>query len=163
MLEQVLAALQGLPSPLVVVIIAATPILELRGSIPLAQAAYHYPAWLAFVLSVIGNMIPALAIVYGWGTFITFLERRLPRFHAFMQRYHDRLHARWQHKIDTYGPWALALFVAVPIPLSGVWSGAIIAWVFGLRKRSALLALFAGVLLAAIIVMSITSASIQAL
>ncbi len=163
MLEQVLAVLHGLPAPLVVIVIAATPILELRGSIPLAQGVYGYSWWLAMILSVIGNMIPAFVILYGWGWFISLLERRLPTFHAFMTRYHDRLHAKWQTKIDTYGPWALALFVAVPIPLSGVWSGALIAWIFSMRKRSALLAIFAGVVMAAIIVMTLTTASIHLL
>lgn len=163
MLEQAIAALQGLPAPLVVIIIAATPILELRGAIPVAQGIYHYPAWVAFVLSVIGNMIPVIFVIYGWGAFIALLESRLPRFHAFMNRYHERLHAKFENKIDKYGPWALALFVAVPIPLSGVWSGAIIAWIFGLKKRSAFVAIFAGVIIAASIVMAITTTSLHVL
>lgn len=161
MLDLLLSFLQGLPSWLVVAIVAMTPILELRGAIPLALGVYHYPWWLAFLLSVVGNMVPPLLILLGWDSVISLLEKRFPVFHGFMSRYHDRLHTKWQDKIDRYGPWALALFVAVPLPMSGVWSGALIAWVFGLHRRPALLSIFVGVLVAAVIVTAVTTGTLR--
>lgn len=144
--------LQGVPAWLVVFTVSMVPIVELRGAIPLAMGVYHFSALQAILLAIVGNMIPAVVIVYGWGTIITLLQRRFPKFHGFMSRYHDRLHTKWQNSIDTYGPWALALFVAIPLPLSGVWSGALVAWIFSLHRTQAVLAIFAGVCVAAVLV-----------
>lgn len=154
---------RGLPPALAVLVVAMTPVLELRGAIPLALGVYHLSLWQAVALALVGNMIPALIIVYGWSAIIAALERHWPAFHQFMMRYHDRLHQKWEGKINRYGPVALALFVAVPLPLSGVWSGALVAWIFQMPRQRALAAIFVGVCVAAAIVCSVTIPSLRIL
>lgn len=160
MLQQFLGFLQGVPSPLAVMVVAMTPVFELRGAIPVSLGVFHHSLAQAVTYAVIGNMVPALLILFGWDAFMAFLENRIPSFHRFMDRYHHSLHMKWQESIDKYGPWALALFVAIPLPLSGAWSGAMVAWIFGIPRHSALLSIFAGLLAAAAIVSFLTRTSI---
>lgn len=62
---------------------------------------------------------------------------------------------RKKHSINKYGPIGLALFVAIPLPLTGAWSGAVLAFLLGIRKRHAFFAILAGVILAGLIVTAI--------
>lgn len=160
-LAPILDALALVPAPLAVAIISALPVLELRAGIPVALTAYHLPIWQAVLFAVIGNMIPAVAILFGWDRLVKTMETVWPGFHAFMERYHARLHKKWEASIDRYGPVALALFVAIPLPLSGVWSGAIVAWIFGLHRQQAFFSILAGVLIAAGLVTSVTLSSLR--
>lgn len=149
-------ALQGVPAWLSVVVLTVVPVVEMQASFPAALGLYKMPLAIAFPLIVCANMIPAFIVLFGWDWFITMLEKRWPAFHGFMSRYHDRLHTRWQDKIDRFGPFAIFLFVAFPGPFSGVWSGSMLAWIFGVHRLQALIAIFLGVISASVFVALVT-------
>lgn len=132
---------------------AILPYLELRGAIPLAWQL-GLPAPEAYVLSVFGNMVPVVPIML----LIDPISRWMRQFQLF-DRFFEWLFARCrrhQAELQKYGYWGLAIFVAIPLPMTGAWSGAVIAFLMGLRKRHALIAIFAGVAVAGLIVLTAT-------
>jgi uncharacterized membrane protein len=71
-------------------------------------------------------------------------------------KYLDNLRKRGKPKVDEYGFWGLALFVAVPLPLTGAYTGTILGWLLGMDWRKAFLAVGVGVLIAGVVVLLIT-------
>lgn len=163
MVDFLLHLLQGFPPVLVVAIMTIVPVVEMQAAFPVALGVYKLPVSVAYPVIVLANMVPSLVVLFGWDAIIRLLEKHFPKFHAFMVRYHDRLHTRWEDKIDRYGPIAVFLFVAVPGPFSGVWSGSMIAWIFGIHKKPALISIFLGVLVAAAFVAGITTGALRIL
>jgi uncharacterized membrane protein len=141
-------------SVLVVLAIAASPISELRGAIPMAIVQFHFPWYYAFAISVIGNLLPVPFILL----FLDTASRLLSKV-----RFFDRL-LKWLFErtrrrgkiIERYELIGLALFVAVPLPLTGAWTGSLAAVLFGLKFRHAFLSISIGVLIAGAIVTSAT-------
>lgn len=125
--------------------VAMVPVLELRGAIPFGLAL-GLPASLVYVISVIGNLIPVPAIMLFIRTLFRWLRRR----------------PWWGEKIDKLENWAhlkgrmvrkyripgLILLVAIPLPGTGAWTGALVATLFDIRIGVALPAILAGVLIA---------------
>jgi uncharacterized membrane protein len=133
-----------------VIITAIIPYLELRGAIPYA-CHLGLPASVAYVAAVFGNMIPVLPVMILIKPVSLWLDR-LPLFHRFFKWLFARCR-RHQDEVLKYGYWGLTIFVAIPLPMTGVWSGALIAFLLGMRKRYAFFAIFAGVAIAGLIVL----------
>jgi uncharacterized membrane protein len=162
--ESILGFLGWLPSWFVIIIIAMIPIIELRGTILLwaAQdtaitfAGFPYPeGWLQiYIVSVIGNMIPIPLILL----FFPWVEKKLRRFKTF-NRLFDWLFARTRKKtgksVERYEELALLLFVAIPLPVTGAWTGSLVAYLFGLNKLKSLFFIFIGVLMAGAIMLAL--------
>ena len=130
-----------------------SPIVELRGSIPVALEIYGLPVWSAYLWSVLGNLVPLTLIVW--------LGEPLSRFFLQKSYFLNRLiawvfsHTRKAHqsKFEHWGKkMAIITLVATPIPFIGGWTGAIAAFVFGVKLKEAFPLLVAGSLLAGIIV-----------
>lgn len=151
-------ALGGFPEWLVVMIIAMLPIFELRGAIP-AGVALGMPVWKASLFAVIGNMIPIPFILW----FLDPFSRWLSQHSKTMDRFFTWLFARTRRKhskdFERWEEFALMIFVAIPLPMTGAWSGAVAAFVFGIPKLKALLFIFFGVLIACGVVALATSFS----
>lgn len=140
----------GFPPELVVVIIAMLPILELRGAIPIAINTLAMPWYHALPLALIGNMLPVPFILL----FLAGITRGLSRI-GFCRRFLDWLFERTRRRgriIERYQRIGLVLFVAIPLPVTGAWTGSLAASIFGLKLKHAFLAIFAGVLIAGTIV-----------
>lgn len=136
-----------------VIIASLLPYLELRGAIPLAWQLGFGPLE-AYILAVIGNMIPVIPIIMLFDPMVNWLSK-VQLFKVFF----DWLLTRSRRKapqIRKYGFWGLAIFVAIPLPMTGAWSGAVIAFLLGMRKRVAALSIFLGVLGAGLIVTILT-------
>jgi len=141
---------------LITVIVAALPISELRGAIPLAVLSFKIPLAKAFLLSVLGNLIPVIPLLL----FLQPVSEKLRHFRLW-SKFFDYLFERTRRKaslIEKYEALGLILFVAVPLPITGAWTGCIAASLFKIRFRYAFLAISIGVLIAAIIVSTITVA-----
>lgn len=150
MTEQVIEAVKAcVPSlPVATVILATLPILELRGALPVAILA-GMPVWEAYPLAVFGNMIPIPFIIWFLEPATNFVRRW-----NLGNRFVEWLFARTRRKgekIQKYGAIGLAIFVTIPLPVTGAWTGSVAAHVFGIRKGRALLACFAGVCIAGFI------------
>lgn len=148
--------LSGVPSPLATFLLAMLPVGELRGALPVALVVYELPLGAALALSVVGNMFPVYFL-------LVFFERlsRWARHHSvFADRVLEWLFARTRRKLDErvqrYGYWALALFVAIPLPVTGAWTGSLAAFVFGLPKWRSFYAILVGVCVSAVIVTATT-------
>ena len=154
MIEHILNFLSGLPPQLIIIIIASLPIVELRGAIPIAVLTYHLPPLEAYVLAVIGNLIPILPILLLL-TPIHNLLAKIPVFDKFFTWFFERTRKR-ATQVEKYGAIGLSLFVAIPLPVTGAWTGSVAAILFNIRRRYALPAIIVGVLLAGIIVLTIS-------
>jgi len=151
-------ALEGIPPFLVVMIISMLPIFELRGGIP-AGAALGMPVWQAAIFAVIGNMIPIPFILLLLGP----VSRWLSEHSDLMRRFFDWLFARTRRKhtqaFERWKEFALVIFVAIPLPITGAWTGSVAAFLFGIPFRQALPLIFCGVVIAAVVVSLATSFS----
>lgn len=147
------------------VIIAMLPLSELRGAIPIALApvelgGYGMSVPEAYFLSVAGNMIPVIPLLLFLEPVSNFLRRWKPG-DIFFTWLFERTRRKHSEKFEQYGTLALALFVAVPLPATGAWTGCAAAFVFGIRFKHALGAIFAGVLIAGAVVTFLTLAGIN--
>jgi uncharacterized membrane protein len=150
----------GIPPQLVVIVVAMLPIFELRGAIPVAMFSFHYHWYEAFLLAVIGNLLPIPFIllfikrVMGWLSHV-------PLFKRFFIWLCERTARRNQAMLrnESIG---LALFVGVPLPLTGAWTGALTAVLFDFKFKRALLTITAGVLMAGVVVTVLCQLGLQA-
>ncbi len=135
-------------------LISTLPIFELRGAIPIAVLQFNMPIIKAYFLSVAGNLLPILPILY-------FLEpiRKLLSKIKFMKRFFDWLYERTykkSRKVMKYGAIGLTLFVAIPLPITGAWTGAVAAILFEVPPKYAFPSIILGVLIAGLVVSLVT-------
>ena len=128
---------------------------ESRYSIPPAITVMGWEWWQAYPIAVAGNMLPVPFILL----FFRFVEKFLRRF-KFWANIMDKLFAftrqRADAKIRRYEHLGLLLFVALPVPFTGAWTGSLIAYLFDLKFSKSLITIFIGVLIAAGIMTFIT-------
>lgn len=152
MTEWIVDMLKGIPREWITVILATLPISELRGAIPLALVMGLTPLK-AFLLSVIGNSLPIIPVLF----LLEPVSNALRRFKMW-KGFFDWLFERTKGKADLiqrYEALGLALFVAVPLPMTGAWSGCIAASLFKIKFRYAFPAILLGVVVAGIVVITI--------
>lgn len=157
-----LEILKSFPPQLGTMIIAMVPIGELRVALPFALTVYKLPLWQAFLFSVLGNMVPIIFIIYFIGYVSELLMAKSPRFNKFFTWLFKRTKIKFEGSYARYGLMALAIFVAIPLPMTGAWTGALAAFLFQIPKKQAAFWIFLGVLGAGIIVSIITIGSIDA-
>lgn len=155
MIEGLTNALVSFNKELAVVILAALPISELRGAIPLALLLGFLPGK-AFVLAFIGNMLPVPLLLFLFQPIAKAL-RHIALFERFFNWLFERTKAK-ASLIERFEALGLMLFVAVPLPVTGAWTGCVAASLFKIRFRYAFLAITAGVFLAGVIVMVVSLA-----
>ena len=137
---------------LTTLLLAALPLTELRGSIPFAVSVLHLTPWTAFFYSIIGNAIPVPIIFYFLPKILVWLEKRIPWLHKHLTLWLERKRTKFQTSYDKYGAMALAIFVAIPLPLTGAWSGAALATILKIRPRYSFPAVIVGTIVAGVIV-----------
>lgn len=140
-------------------LVSMLPIIELRGGLPFG-VAMGLPYHLAFPAAVIGNLIPApFIIVYIRRVFIL-MRRYMPRLNRVVDKLEEKAHLKGEQvlKYETIGLW---LFVAIPLPGTGAWTGALAAAFLGMRLKKALPAVVLGVLTAGTIMLALTHVGIN--
>jgi uncharacterized membrane protein len=140
----------GITKELIVVIISALPVVELRGALPVAINLFHMHWYWAFCLAVIGNMLPVPILLLFFESLAKIISkveigRRLVNWVFSHTRRHEKI-------IQQYEWIGLMLFVAIPLPVTGAWTGSIIAFILGMRFTYALLSILCGVIIAGAIV-----------
>lgn len=135
MLHAIAHFFSGFPPALVVFLVSMVPLLEHRASLPLAILVYHMPVWLAFTLSFFGSLIPVTILLY-----------YADMFHAWVKRNaHTYWGSRWLLKLkqaqdgfakyEKYGLIGLTLFIILPLPGSGIFTGTMLAFLLGIPFR----------------------------
>lgn len=152
----------GLNDPLITFIISMLPVVELRLAIPVG-VSLGLPVWKAAVISIVGNLLPAPFII----AFIRVLMDWLRDRAAWMQRFVAWLEKKGTgpkaDRVRRYEFWGLLVLVAIPLPGTGAWTGALIAALLDIRMRRALPPIVLGVMAAALIVSLATAGVIQLL
>jgi len=143
----------GIAKEIIVVIISALPVVELRGALPVAINVFGMPWYWAYLLAVIGNMLPVPILLL----FFESLARIVSKVEVGKKLVdwvfrHTRRHEKIIQKYEWLG---LMLFVAIPLPMTGAWTGSIIAFILGMRFTYAFLSILCGVLIAGAIVTSL--------
>ncbi len=134
--------------------IAASPISELRGAIPWAVLGLDFEWYQALPLAIMGNLLPVPFILL----FIDWITRQLSRV-AFFERIISRVFSMTRRRGRMIQRWervGLVLFVAIPLPITGAWTGSLAAVLFGLRFRHALVSVVLGVIIAGGVVTAAT-------
>lgn len=151
MVEQLIQS--GVPKELAVILISALPVLELRGALPVAINVLGMPWYWAFCLAVIGNLLPVPFLLL----FLDSLAKGASKVDCgrkLVDWVFQRTRKRGQ-VIERYERIGLTLFVGIPLPLTGAWTGSIAAFLFGLKFYRSLLFIFLGIVIAAAIVTSL--------
>jgi len=139
-------------------ILSILPISELRGGLPLAiiYANQHsIPIALIFPLIVMANIL-AIFIAFFFLDRFHHLFLKIKIYKKFFDRYVERFQKKadkFENKYSAMGFLALTLFVAVPLPATGAWSGVLIAWLLKLDRKKSILSISLGVLIAGILVL----------
>lgn len=131
---------------------AMLPISELRGAIPLALGVYKMSVGTAYLLSVLGNIIPVIFLLWLLEPVSKFLMKHSAIFNKFFTWLFERTRRRHKAAIQKWGPIALVFFVAIPLPITGGWTGSVVAFVFGIPFKKALPLIFLGILIAGVVV-----------
>ncbi|MBU2025234.1 MAG: small multi-drug export protein [Patescibacteria group bacterium] len=152
MIEKLVELLSGVPSPLAVLIISTIPIGELRASIPVGIFTYHLNVLPVFVFSVIGNLLPVIFILLFLQRADNFLRKKSKTFAGFFDWLYKRTYKRGGERFKKLGAIALILFVAIPLPMTGAWTGAVLASLFNVEFKKAFPLITLGVIISGIIV-----------
>lgn len=135
-------------------LISMLPIVELRGAIPYGLAA-NLPFWPVFICSFIGNLLPVPFIILFVRKIFAWLRIKSNKLNSIVTRLENKATSK-EHLIKKYQAWGLFVFVAIPLPGTGAWTGALIASMFDIRLKTAFPIIALGVLVAGIITSIIT-------
>jgi len=134
------------------------PISELRGGIPLGISLGLDPLF-TFFMAIIANALIFFPLFFALRLFYDKVLSRIPLF----DKYLDSVRKRGKPKVDKYGFWGLALFVAIPLPVTGVYTGTALTWLLGMDWKKAFPAVGLGVIVAGVVVLLITLGVIRIL
>ena len=161
MIEHILNYLTNLPQELSVLILSFLPISELRGAIPIAITVYKFDILKSFYLSVVGNFLFVPPFIF----FLNYLNSYFMKFgwyNRFFTWWFDRVKAKSEN-VQKLEFWGLVIFVGIPLPMTGAWSGCVASYLLGMKPVKAILAIFLGILIAGIIVTTATVSLTQAI
>ena len=144
-----------LPPEIAVLLLSMIPVTELRAAIPIGIEVYNIIWWKVWIYAVIGDFIPAIFILYA-----------VPRMHdwllqqkfigAVFRKKIEQAQKAFQGKYAKYGAIALVVFVGIPLPLTGSWTGSLAAFIFNIPFKKSWPLIFVGVCMAATLVTLIT-------
>ena len=126
------------------------PIIELRGAIPLG-AALGLPWWQSYLLSVLGNILPVPIILLFVKAVITWMAKSKVKFFNKVSDFLNRRVEKRRAQIEKYSFWGVCLFVAVPLPVTGAWTGSLVAAMIDMKFWKALISCLFGVMIAGVV------------
>ncbi len=135
-------------------LVSMIPVVELRGGIPAGVAA-GLPVWAACLAAIIGNLIPIPFIIVYIRRIFKWIRRRMPRLNSMVDKLEKKAHLKGG-RVSKYEYLGLAIFVAIPLPGTGAWTGALAAAFLDMPLRRALPSVIAGVLVAGMVVSILT-------
>jgi uncharacterized membrane protein len=153
MIDQLNEIAKGLPEELIIFFLSMLPVWELRGSIPLAMHGFNMSAFQAFLWSFLGNFTAGVILVYLLDPAVKYFVSKIP----FLKNLYDRLYKKTKHKhgkkIELYAELGIFFLVALPLPGTGAWTGALASQVFRLKKLPSILSIGFGLIACGIIVL----------
>lgn len=137
-------------------LISAVPIIELRGALPIALTTFDFPIWKAALLSIAGNMLPIPFILWALDPFVNWIVKKSKIADRFFNWLFEHTRKKTEKNIELYGALALIIFVAIPLPMTGAWTGALAAYIFNINRFRSFWYILLGVIIASVIVSIIT-------
>lgn len=134
--------------------ISMVPIIELRGAIPIGVGMGLRP-WIAIGVSIIGNLVPVPFIIIFIKKIFSWLRSINKKLDSFVTRLEKRAQAK-SVTVQKFAFWGLFMLVAIPLPGTGAWTGALVAALLEMRLKKALPAIILGVFTAGVIVSFVT-------
>lgn len=134
--------------------VAMVPVVELRGAIPFGVVR-GLNIWTAIITSMLGNLVPIPFIILFIRRIFAWMRAHMPKLDGLVTRMEKKAEKN-RAKVEQYKFWGLAIFVAIPLPGTGAWTGALIAAMMEMRLKHAFPAIAIGVMIAAVIVSVIT-------
>ena len=142
-------------------LISMLPVIELRGGLP-AGVAMGLPISAAFLASLLGNMLPVPFAILFIRPLFRWVRAHIPLLGSFVTKLEKRAYAKSKN-VKKYETWGLLLFVAIPLPGTGAWTGALIASVLNMRIKRAVPVIFLGVVIAGLIMTALTYGAVTVL
>ena len=136
------------------VLVSMIPVVELRGGIPFGVAR-GLPVWAAYLAAIIGNILPVPFIVVYIRQIFRWMRQRFPWLNRLVDRLERKAHLKGQ-RVSKYKYLGLMLFVAIPLPGTGAWTGALAAAFLDMPLRKAVPSIFIGILIAGAAISVIT-------
>lgn len=147
---------------LIVFLVSMVPIIELRGAIPYG-VGFGLPLWLTYIIAIVGNMLP-VPLIYFFARKVLEWGRDKPvigKFFTFCLEKGKKGGEKLQAKAGRGLFWALLLFVGIPLPGTGAWTGSLVAAFLNMRLKQALPAVVLGVMTAGCIMTALTHVGIN--
>ncbi len=135
-------------------LISMVPVLELRAAIPLG-VINGLDIWAALIVAIIGNLVPVPFIIIFIRKIFKWMQSKSERLARLVKKFEDKANAR-KDKVLKYEFWGLMVLVAVPLPGTGAWTGALVAAMLDMQLKRAFPAIFVGIIVAGIIVTTAT-------
>lgn len=154
--EIIISWASSFPSEWATFLLAMMPVTELRASIPLAITVFEMPWWEAFLYSFLGNLFLGAGVLFLGETAISYMVKHILPLSRLWHHYIERIKMKNAKKFETWGSLALILFVAIPLPVTGAFTGAIAASLFKIPYWRALSLLALGIFIAGCIVTLLT-------
>ena len=141
---------------LLTMLISMVPVVELRGGVP-AGVAMGLPIPMALLAGVIGNMLPVPFVILFIRQIFKWVRVHIPKLGGLIDRLEQRAYRKMSSQnLVRWQAWGLLMFVAIPLPGTGAWTGALIAALMDLRLKNAVPVIFVGVLIAGLIMTALT-------
>lgn len=150
---------RGVSPQIITFIISMIPLIELRGSIIVAGSILRLPLVQTYIAAVLGNMLPIPFIllfikkIFAWMRKINCLKK--------IPEWLEAKAMKKSEQIEKYGYLGLFLFVAIPLPGTGAWTGSLLAVLFGMKTKKSLLFIFFGVLAAGLVMTLVSFGAIN--
>lgn len=136
------------------ILVSMIPVVELRGGIPFG-VTLGLPVWAAYLAAVIGNMVPVPFIIVFIRRIFKWLRVKLPSLGQLIEKLENKAHLKGQ-MVRKYKYLGLVILVAIPLPGTGAWTGALVAAFLDMRLRDAVPSIFLGVLIAGAVISALT-------
>lgn len=149
------------PQILIGIIISALPIIELRGGLPIVLeyvTKNNLPIW-PYFLGVLAANFLAIILAFLFLDFIHNILLKIPSYEKFANKHLEKLRRKAdkvEKRMDKIGYLALMLFVSIPLPGTGAWTGSTIAWILELDRKNSIIAIAAGITIAGLIMLLIS-------
>ncbi len=144
------------PHEWAVFFLSMMPVTELRATIPVAILQWHMTPFAAFFYAVIGNTLMGALVVLIVEPVVEIVIKKVSFVHNFWQKYIQRITVKNKASFEKWGALALITFIAIPLPMTGAFTGAVAASIFEVPFKKALPVIFAGCAIAGIIVTGLT-------
>lgn len=140
---------------LIVFIISILPILELRGGL-IAASLLNVSPFTGYIVSIIGNTLPVPFILLFINKILDWMEKSKIKWMNKLSKWLDKKARKHKDSIEKYGYLGLTLFVGVPLPGTGAWTGCLAASVLNMDKKKSFISIMLGIIMASIIMMLIS-------